>query len=474
MEEDTKNQLTVYDKLLVPQQEHFLSLLGQIGLPTENIFVPIKERGVVFSNAGVLLEDLDGERRSNAVYISKFFAAVGAGLFDAALNYIWDETVLHLRKRVEVYDLEYFYDIAVPSADKRKEFKTFDDISKLTDDELLRGSLKIDLISEVGYRNMDLVRYMRNNVSAAHPNQMEITGLKLTSMADDCLREVISTPIPPAAIAVQRLLENIKTNTMSHADARDVSVHFPDMGPSRAQRLAEGLFSIFCKRETLELVRQNIRLLAPMLWPHVDENTRKSFGIRHAYFSANNHTDEKNFAREFLTIVDGLSYVTDQHRAMEVSVILDELKNAHDGFNNFYNEVLPSRKLKSVIGNSPKIPNGVEGKYVDVLVDVFLTNGNGEAWSANEIYKELINNFTPRQSVYAVTLLFDESISSKLQISVCLKKYLEMIEMIEPKISTEAAKQLIAEIKSMRIPLSEIRSNVSLKKLAQAAIAEVK
>jgi hypothetical protein len=472
-EENSENKIINYGNQLADHQENFLKQLSNNGLPVEGIFVPLRERIIVFSNAGLLLENIDLDRRLSAVYISKFFAAVSAGLFDAALNYIWDETILHLRKRVETYDLEYFYDIAT-SADKRKDLKTIDDISKLTDDELLRGSLSIELISEVGYRNMDLVKYMRNNASAAHPNQLDITGLKLTSMAEDCLREVISTPIPPAAITVQKLLENIKNNPMTLEDAKGVSVHFPDMGPNRTQRLAEGLFSIFCKRDTSEQVRQNIRFLAPLFWPYIEEDVRKSFGIKHAYFSANNHTAEKNFAREFLVVVDGLGYITDQHRAMEVSIILDELKNAHAGLNNFYNELLPTKRLRSIVGNPPKIPNGIEANYVKTLVDIFLTNGNGVCFSADEIYLELIKSFTPRQAVYAIALIFDEAISSKLQIKLCIKKYNEMLDILEPKISIQSAKQLIKEIRSNKIALSDIKADENLRKIAKLSVDESK
>jgi hypothetical protein len=470
---EPNNELTTYHQQMAAHQERFLALLGNNGLPTDNIFVPVKERYAVFNNAGSLLDNLDGEKKSEAIYVSKFFAAVAAGLFDAALNYIWDETIIHLRKRIETYDLEYFYDIAA-SPEKRKDLKTIDDISKLTDDELLRGSLKIDLISEVGYRNMDLVRYMRNNASAAHPNQLEITGLKLTAMAEDCLREVISTPIPPAAIAVQRLLENVKTTSMTANDARDVAVHFSDMGPSRTQRLAEGLFGIFYKRDTTEPVRQNIRLLAPQLWPYVDENTRRSFGIKHAYFSANNHTDEKKYAREFLATVEGLQYITDQHRIAEIVSALEELKTAHEGLNNFYNEGLPARKLKALIGDAPKIPSGVEPEYVARLVDVFLTNGYGSCWAADEIYVQLIKSFTPKQAAYGIVMIFDEGISSKLRATLCQKKYMELLDIIEPKITTQGAKQLIKVIRAMKQPLSDVRANEELKKLAQIAVAEIK
>ncbi|MEN9921099.1 MAG: hypothetical protein RLZZ517_77 [Candidatus Parcubacteria bacterium] len=460
-----------YNQELESKEGHFLSLLESVGLPINDIFVPIKERTIFFSNASSLLAQMSPEQKFQAVYISKFFAAVSVGLFDAALNYIWDETILQLRKRIEVYDLEYFYEIAA-SPEKRKDLKTIDDISKLTDDELLKGALKIDLITEVGYRNIDLIKYMRNNASAAHPNQLKITGLKLTSMAEDCLREIISTPIPPAAIAVQKLLENIKNTEMSKEDAKDVAVHFAAMGPEPIQRLTEGLFGIFYKRETTEPVRQNIRLLAPLLWPYVDENIRKSLGIKHAYFSANNNIAEKGFAKEFLAVVDGLKYITDPHRTVEVSTILEELKNAHGEFNNFYNEVLPAKRLRSVLGNPPKIPNGIEQKYIATLVEVFLTNGNGVANSANDIYLDLIKGFNPRQSIYAIGLIFSDIISSKLRIKLCQQKYFEMIGYLKEKISIQSAKRLIEEIESLKIPLDEIRSNENLKELAEIAIKE--
>lgn len=466
-------QIGQYDKQLAESQERFLELLGSAGLPTNDIFVPLQERVTVFANAQSLLGKMSDEARSSAVYVSKFFAAVSAGLFDAALNYIWDETVLHLRKRIEAYDLEYFYEIAA-SEDKRKDLKTIEDISKLTDDELLRGSLKIDLISETGYRNIDLVKYMRNNASAAHPNQLNISGLKLISMAEDCLKEVISTPIPPAAIAVQQLLSNVRESEVSVADAKEIAAHFPDMGPDTTQRLAKGLFGIFYRRETTEPMRQNIRLLAPLLWPFVDEVTRKSFGIRHAFFSANNHVAEKKYAREFLNVVDGLGYITDQQRAVEVLSLVDELENAHNGLNNFYNEVLPAKRLSSILGSPANVPVGAEAKYISTLVKVFLTNGYGTANSANVYYLELIKDLTPKQAIYAVALIFDEGISSKLQIPRCEAKFYEMIDLVEKKISTHAAKQLIEEIKSHKYSLSSIRAEKKLKALADTALTEIR
>ncbi len=465
-----KTDIAQYKAQLAGRQEEFAVLLRQNGLPSENIFVPVDERAVVFNNAPALLNKIDDATKSEAFYMSKFFAATAVGLFDAALNYVWDETILHLRKRVESYDLEYFYNIAT-SGDKRRELKTIDDIPKLTDDELLRGALKIDLISEMGYRNMDLVRYARNNASAAHPNHISITGLKLITMAEDCFREVISTPLPPAAIIVQQLLENIKENSINTTDARDIAAHFSSMSANQTQRLTEGLFGIFCKRETLENVRQNIRLVAPLLWEYVNEEVRSNLGIKHAYFSANHHDQEKRFAKEFLDVVGGTKYLSDEHRAAEVSSILEELNNAHNEFNNFYNELLPAKRLSKAIGSPPSIPRGIRPEYIRTVVSVFLTNGLGVVWSADPIYKELIKNLTPNDSTYAIALVLDEQISSKLQMSKCEDKFFEMIEVVEPKITDLTALEMIKEIKSKKKPLSELRSDEKLRKIAKDAMS---
>lgn len=47
---------------------------------------------------------------------------------------------------------------------------------KLDDSELIQGADKIGLISDLGFRHLDYVKYMRNRASAAHPNQNQITG----------------------------------------------------------------------------------------------------------------------------------------------------------------------------------------------------------------------------------------------------------------------------------------------------------
>ena len=82
---------------------------------------------------------MPAEHRRGAVYMSKFMLAVSAGLFDAALNYLWDETIGELRKRIVAYDLNYFFDQAVTDPDKRRDLREPTDLAKITDDVHVTG-----------------------------------------------------------------------------------------------------------------------------------------------------------------------------------------------------------------------------------------------------------------------------------------------------------------------------------------------
>ena len=83
--------------------------LRDVGLPTENILSPVEERRKVINELKNALEVLPMEERQKAYYLTKFTVAVAVGLFDGALNYLWDETISALRRLVGKVDLAYFF-----------------------------------------------------------------------------------------------------------------------------------------------------------------------------------------------------------------------------------------------------------------------------------------------------------------------------------------------------------------------------
>ncbi len=145
------------------------NLLKSVNLPTDNILMPVQERKNALMNLLPALQNLSKDQIINAKYISKFTLSVVNGLFDGALTYLWDETIFALRKLVSDYDLEYFFLIATDMASRYRGLKTHDDLTAISDYDLLQICSRMGLINSVNCRRLENVNYMRNHASSAHP-----------------------------------------------------------------------------------------------------------------------------------------------------------------------------------------------------------------------------------------------------------------------------------------------------------------
>jgi len=447
-EEQNKMQIikpTSYDVQLRDFEGGLVTFLKQHNLPSDGIFVGVHERINVFKNLKGVIDQIAPQEKQQSLYLSKFIAGVASGLFDAALNYLWDETILQIRKRVVQYDLEYFYDNAV-SGEKRKRLKDENDLTKIDDYDLIKGAKEIGLISELGFKHLEYINYMRNWASAAHPNQNEITGLQLISWLETCVKEVISLPISNLTIRIKELLARIKSTTISEKDAQEIAVFFTNLTQEQVNNLVSGFFGIYTKPDTDSQTIQNINKLLPLIWDRVDEDTKNTFGLKYGNFVANNYQHEKKLSREFLQLVNSESYIPDDLRIVEIETAINNLLSAHRGFNNFYNEPSFARQLSRIVGEPPKVPKALSKKYVLSLVEVFLTNGNGVAVSAQPIYEDLLSKLDSYQANVAVLSFTDTGISSKLQFSLCQRKFKDMLDIVRPSITTPAVKDLLTHI----------------------------
>lgn len=453
---------TNYKDDLQSFEKGLMTFISQHDLPTKNVLVPVEERVRVFNNVEDVLDLLATEHKQESIYVSKFIAASASGLFDAALNYLWDETISELKKRVVRYDLDYFFDLAVTNPEKRKKLSNEEDLARLDDNELIRGASEMGLISDLGFKHLDYIRYMRNWASAAHPNQNQITGLQLIAWFETCIKEVIALPETNATAQIRTLLANMRNHALDAAGAQQVSAFFVDLTLDQSNSLMAGFFGIYTNESSLPLARDNVRLLAPMLWPFVGEPIKNNFGVKYGQFTANNDATRSKLAREFLDGVGAASYIPDTIRAAEIGTAIDELLVAHRGFNNFHLEPSFARLLDSLIGEKGNVPPAIAERYVEGLVEVFLTNGNGVAWSADPIYQKLIFNFNATQALLAALSFRKIHISSKLQFNICKEKYRELIDVAKTKITSPQGLDILNIIETYKPPLENMRTETKL------------
>src|SRR5260221_966017 len=166
--------------------------LGNLGLPTENVLVDFGERRFVLQSLQQTLDVLPFDERAKAYYLSKFSVSIMVGLFDAALNFLWDETILALRRLAVGIDLPYFFDTAEKHESYQSRLPTAADLGLLDDFTLIDTCARVGLLTAVNRERLRHVNYMRNHASAAHPNQSELTGQEMIAWLSNCLRYAIT------------------------------------------------------------------------------------------------------------------------------------------------------------------------------------------------------------------------------------------------------------------------------------------
>ena len=394
-----------------------------LGLPSDKVLVKVDERRKVISNLPDVVNLLDEESKLNAFYISKFIAACSAGLFDAALNFIWNETVANLRSKVVRFDLEYFFNSVVTDSNRRKKLRSAEDLEKIDDWELIRGCHLTGVLSNVGFQHLDYIRNMRNWASAAHPNQNELTGLQVISWLETCIIEVIGREPSGPVIEVKRLLHNIRNEILSPNDIGQISANIEMLPSDLAKSLIRTIFGMYTDPDMSAAAKNNIRFIAQHVWNVSPDEAKYEIGVKYATFAANAEVARKDSAHDFLTSVNGLTFLPQDTLTVELDEKINNLYDAHTGFNNFHNEPAHARIITKYIPETGSIPDAVRAKYLKTLVMCKIGNGYGFSWDAISYYDMLIERFQEQEIQIVVYLVTDREISSRLQFTQCADSY---------------------------------------------------
>ena len=422
--------------------DDFQNYLTGIGLPATNVLAAVEERSKIIRNLPELVATLSNDQRKGAMYMSKFIAACGAGLFDAALNFLWDEVVVRLRSRVAQFDLGYFLDTAVPDPQTRKQFKTEDDLRSLSDDALIRGALKCGILSDIAYKHLDYIRDMRNWASAAHPNHVQLTGFQLIAWCETCVKEVLTKDFDEAVLEVGKLLDNLRNHKLTLADIPAVSASLSKLRIDLITALLRSIVGLYCDPKQEVRVRDNARLLAPDIWALATAAARGEVGLKYANYAANADVPRKAFAREFLELVDGLSYLPENDRAMEIMGLVSRLETAHEGMNNFYNEPPIARELRKYIGDDGAIPTQINEEYVRVLSRCRIGRTTGVSQAAVPLYDALFELFGAAQTRALVKVLDKAEIAGRLDNAECAARFREIATKLNAKVVEQPLKRV--------------------------------
>lgn len=368
----SNNPLAVSQQSNLPTNDFskFESSLTNFGLPSDNIIAPLNERQRIMSALPEFLQDLPTDVKKDARYLSKFVAGTAVGLFDAALNYVWNEVVLNLRKKVIIYGVDYFYDTAIGGT-QREQYDTEEDLQLVKDVVLLDTCKKLELISDLLYRKLSHILDMRNQIGASHPTGYAINAYELLGWLQDCITGVLSDNISESAITVKSIIDNIKK--METIIDVECLAHFENsikqLSTNMVANLITSLFGMFVSPNiTSKITQENILKLALIAWDYTTDEIKYELGKKIDIYRANFDKEKTEKSELFFTKCNGEKYFTKDAKIIKITCLCEDLENARTGWDNYINETYFAKSIMSLIGEINDVPE----IRIETLIKVFL------------------------------------------------------------------------------------------------------
>lgn len=446
----TDGEITVQtsDQLASSDFSQFEAYLGSLGLPQDNILADSSQRRIVEDNFPRFILSLSDDIRRDSRYLSKFAAASAIGLFDAALNYIWNEVVVNLRQKSVVYGLDLFYDTAV-GGERRDLYEAEEDLSGIKDKVLLDACFKLELISENIYKKLTHILIMRNDIGASHPNDASINAFELMGWLQTCVQEVIHDKPSEAAIQVKAFINNLRTQedvidaqTLQHMQSK-----IKELRTKNIDSLLQTIFGMYVDPKTENVLRKNISLIAPIIWDCAGDGIKYNIGIRLDGYRNNLHKKKFSFGSEFLEFCDGNQYKTIEARTIELDSLLDELVTNHNAYDNFYHEVPPARKINSYVKKESDIPKERTKKLIKTILECRLGNGRyyhqGVSPSGKVVYDEILNKLSDKNIITAIICFYSPSIKVMLSNQYCKKHAVSIFKLFRKNVVSEKIAEIL-------------------------------
>lgn len=448
--------------------------LDYIGLPTVDILSPVEERRKVIYALESTIEILPMSDRQKAVYLSKFTVSVAVGLFDGALNFLWNEVIQALRRLVEEFDLQYFFNVAKEINSNYKSLNSFEDLSALTDHDLLEICRRIGLISDINFKRLEHTNYLRNHASSAHPNNNIISGIEMLALLEGSLRYAITARPDHSVITIKLLFGNIRTKAIASNDFAVIGIDLLRNPQERVNDFTLSLLGLYVDPRQSAECRSNIEQLLPQIWGGVSEDTRYLIGAKYGFYRRNGDMDRKDAVQKLLDVVDGQKYKDEDTIASEMLERLQRLKTAHFNWYNFYNEY---EHALSIYNSLPTkgIPNSIRTFFVKVICLCYIGNGSGYREGVDEravvYYKRMIDQFNLAEIKIFFDLFNDPEFVIDFGYSKPDRRLRGLVEIFKAKTSDEHINRVLDVI--LKFPIGQL-SNLAGDSRFKEAIKQVK
>ena len=209
----------------------------------------------------------------------------------------------------------------------------------------------------------------------------------------------------------------------------------------------------------------DINVLLPAVWGKLRDTEKWHVGHTYAELYSEGKSTAVSGVKSALSKVKGFDYVPENLRSDTFLKAATAIVEAHEGMNNFYNELSPLRAL-SKLGTT--IPTPAISECITAILCIRLGNQYGVANNAQSLAKELLDGLTPDRWRYYLNQVLpgDMRILNKLANHNPMSRWFDLVvkyEFSELDISNKGVRDMV----SASLDKKESRFNKSRLKLLQ-------
>ncbi|MEZ6929633.1 hypothetical protein [Aeromonas sp. S16(2024)] len=359
--------------------------------------------------------------------VARMCVAVSTGLFDGAMNYIWNAAIIQLRTKIRNFGLPIVAQILqVDFEDKH--------LLELQDSRLLELCLKLNLVDEDGYFFLDQCRDVRNNFSAAHPTIGKVNDREFTTFLNRCVRYALADASSPRGVDIGAFITAVKGPRFNANQCGVWVQRLNETHDAQRQMLVGMVHGIYCDPNTSEPARLNSLDVCNALKAGFTASLRSDLVNKHSEYAAKGDEPRHTASLQFFEKIGSLILLNESEQHVIFSRATERLWNVHNGMNNFYNEPPFAERLLE-LSQQGAVPETVQEQFVQTVVCCNIGNGYGVSWAAVVSYEQIIKSFSPREIATMIRLAAtpESTLGRRIaHIPSCRQRFKQNLTLIDP------------------------------------------
>ena len=352
--------------------------------------------------------------------------AVASGLFDAAINYIWNASILELRDKVRRFGLHVVPQIL--------DNEAFDERSlvDLKDAELLDLCLRLNLITDQDFFFLDQCRCTRNSYSVAHPSGGDIDEDELLNFISRCQKHALSSTQNPRGVDTRQLLVALKCSRFTTAQLEEWADRTRATFDAQRELIVGMLHGVYCDPSAGGVARGNAIALCKALRAELSLKAQSTLVDRHQDYNAKGDQKRVDASRQFFVTLGIVALLGDAEIHRLVTSASEKLLRVHNAWDNFHNEPPFAERLEEIT-REVAVPGSAQTALVEAVLTCGVGNRYGVSHGAIPSYHAIVKSFSPREieimfSLYKRGNMVAERIKSY---AGCRGKFAVLVELLD-------------------------------------------